>query len=106
MNAFLTDMILSELEDAVGRENCSARPIDKLTHGVDYFWLSRMWSDRGERMPEADIIVSPKDAKETSKVLQIANYYKLPVTTWGGRRRNARAEPFRLPAGFCWTPRE
>ena len=84
LNSFMMDMILSELEDAVGRENCSTREIDKLTHGVDYFWLSRMWADRSERMPEADIIVSPKDAKETSAVLKIANYYKIPVTTWGG----------------------
>jgi len=83
-NEFMTDMILTELEDAVGRENCSTREIDKLTHGVDYYWLSRMWADRGKRMPEADIIVSPKDAQETSKVLKIANYYKLPVTAWGG----------------------
>ena len=35
-------------------------------------------------MPEADIIVAPKDAKETSAVLKIANYYEIPVTTWGG----------------------
>ena len=59
MNEFMTDMILTELEDAVGRENTSTREIDKLTHGVDYYWLSRMWSDRGKRMPEADFIVSP-----------------------------------------------
>lgn len=84
MNEFMTDMILTELEDAVGRENTSTREIDKLTHGVDYYWLSRMWSDRGKRMPEADFIVSPKDAEETSKVLKIANYYKIPVTCWGG----------------------
>ena len=84
MNEFLQDMILTELEDAVGRENCSMREIDRMTHGVDYFWLSRMWADRGLRMPEADVIVSPKDAEETSAVLKIANYYKIPVTTWGG----------------------
>lgn len=34
-------------------------------------------------MPEADFVVAPKDAQETSKVLKIANYYKIPVTTWG-----------------------
>ena len=84
MNEFLQDMILTEQEDAVGRENCSMREIDRMTHGVDYFWLSRMWADRGLRMPEADVIVSPKDAEETSAVLKIANYYKIPVTTWGG----------------------
>jgi len=84
MNKFLFSMIQTELEDAVGVENCSIREIDKLTHSVDYFWLSRLFVDRGEKMPEADYVVSPKDAQEVSKVLQIANYYKLPVTTWGG----------------------
>ena len=83
MNEFLFSMILTELEDAVGKENCSVKEIDKLTHSVDYYWLSRMWADRGRRMPEADFVVAPKDAQETSKVLKIANYYKIPVTTWG-----------------------
>jgi len=84
MTDFLFTQILTELEDAVGRENCSTRDIDKITHSVDYFWLSRMWADRGLRMPEADVVVSPKNAQETSAVLKIANYYKIPVTTWGG----------------------
>lgn len=83
MNEFLFTMILTELEDAVGKENCSTRTIDKVSHSIDYYWLSRMWADRGERMPEADIIVCPQDATEVSKVLKIANYYKIPVTTWG-----------------------
>ena len=84
MNEFLFTQVLTELEDAVGRENCSTRVIDKVTHSVDYFWLSRMFADRGREMPQADYVVSPKDAKEVSKVLKIANYYKIPVTTWGG----------------------
>ncbi len=83
MTDFLFDVIATELEDAVGKENCSTRTIDKLTHSVDYFWLSRMWADRGLRMPEGDFVVAPKDAKEVSAVLKIANYYKIPVTTWG-----------------------
>lgn len=84
MTDFLFQTILTELEDAVGRDNCSTRETDKVSHSVDYFWLSRMWADRGRRMPEADVIVSPKNAQETSKILKIANYYKIPVTTWGG----------------------
>ena len=78
MNEFLYAMILTELEDAVGKENCSTRAIDKVTHSVDYYWLSRMWADRGRRMPEADFIVCPEDATQVSKVLKIANYYKIP----------------------------
>ena len=69
MNKFLFSMILTELEDAVGVENCSTRQIDKVTHSVDYYWLSRMWADRGCRMPEAQYVVCPKDATEVSKVL-------------------------------------
>ena len=84
MNDFLMLNVLTELEDAVGRENVSTNAVDKITHSVDYFWLSRMWADRGRRMPEADIVVSPANAVETSKVIKIANYYKIPVTTWGG----------------------
>lgn len=83
-SSFLKSMILMELEDAVGVQNCSTRDTDRIAHSVDYYWLSRMWADRGRRMPEADYIVSPKDARETSRVLRIANYYKIPVTTWGG----------------------
>lgn len=81
---FLHAMILTELEDAVGKENCSVKEIDKVTHSVDYYWLSRMWADRGRMMPQADFVVAPGNAQETSKVLKIANYYKIPVTTWGG----------------------
>ena len=84
MNEFLFTQILTELEDAVGKENCSTRLVDRVAHSVDYFWLSRMWADRGKEMPMGDFIVSPKDAQEVSKILKIANYYKLPVTTWGG----------------------
>ena len=84
MNEFLQTQILTEIEDAVGEKNCSLREIDRLTHSVDYFWLSRMWADRGKIMPEAEFVVSPANAEETSKVVKIANYYKLPITTWGG----------------------
>ncbi|MDD7411687.1 MAG: FAD-binding oxidoreductase [bacterium] len=78
------NMILSELEDIVGQENVSTREADKLTYGVDYFWISRMWADRGETPPAADFVVRPGSAQEVSAILKVANYYKLPVHTWGG----------------------
>ena len=82
--AFMVNMIQSELEDVVGVRNVSANPAEKLTYGVDYFWLARMWADKGQRPPEPDFIVWPKSAEEVSKILKIANYYKIPVHTWGG----------------------
>ena len=103
MNDFLFSMILTELEDAVGVENCSTRPIDKVTHSVDYYWLSRMWADRGCRMPEADFIVCPKDATEVSKVVKIATTTSCPSPP-GAPAAALRAAPFRSAAAFFWTP--
>lgn len=82
--AFMINMIQSELEDAVGVENVSVRPTDQLVYGVDYFWVARMWADKAQEPPKPDFIVRPGNAEEVSKVLKIANYYKIPVQTWGG----------------------
>ena len=82
--AFMANMIRSELEDAVGVPHVSVNAAEKLTYGVDYFWISRMWVDKGQRPPQPDFIVWPETAQEVAKVLKIANYYKIPVHTWGG----------------------
>jgi alkyldihydroxyacetonephosphate synthase len=82
--AFMTDMIRMELEDAVGRENVSTVQSERLAYGVDYFWIGRMWADNGLMPPLPDCVVRPGSALEVSKLLKIANYYRLPVTVWGG----------------------
>ena len=85
LEAFMPGMILDELADAVGGyDNVSMEMSDRATYGVDYFWLSRMWQDRGEVPPMPDWIVRPGATEEVSKILKIANYYKIPVHTWGG----------------------
>ncbi len=84
MNDFLMNTICFELEDAVGRDNVSVRTADKIVHSMDYFWLPRMYVDNGNLPPLADFIVYPGSAEEVSKVLVIANYYKIPVYPWGG----------------------
>ncbi len=83
-SAFLTAMIESELEDAVGKDNVSATTADRLIYGYDCYWLSNHWSANGKLPPMADWVVSPGSTEEVSKVLQIANYYRIPVTTVGG----------------------
>ena len=82
--SFMFDMILSELEDAVGQKHVSTRSSDKIAHSVDYFWIPRMCADKGYPLPAADFIVRPGAPEEVSRVLVIANYYKIPVYTWGG----------------------
>jgi alkyldihydroxyacetonephosphate synthase len=82
------DMVLFELQDIVGKGHVSTRNSDKEVYSVDYFWISEMWHDRQAgrdiTRPMADFIVHPVNAEEVSKVLKIANNYKIPVTTWGG----------------------
>lgn len=47
--------ILDELADAVGGyDYVSTEPSDRATYGVDYFWVSRMWQDRGQVPPMPD----------------------------------------------------
>ena len=82
--AFMTDMIRSELEDVVGVEHVSTNDSERLAYGVDYFWIGRMWADRGLTPPMPDWIVRPGSSEEISKLLKIANYYKIPVNIWGG----------------------
>ena len=84
LRGFMPDMVLSELEDVVGQDHVSYKPVDKLIYGVDCFWLSRMWADRGQIPPAPEFIVQASSAEEISRILKIANYYKIPVTTWGG----------------------
>lgn len=48
INELLYQFIRSELEDAVGSEHVSTRSSDLLVHSVDYFFVSRMWEDRGK----------------------------------------------------------
>ncbi len=84
LKSFMIDMVRSELEDVVGKEYVSTRSSDKIAYSVDYFWIPRMCADKGYTLPKADFIVRPGTAEEISKVLIIANYYKIPVYTWGG----------------------
>lgn len=82
--SFFKVMIESELEDAVGRENVSNTTADRLIYGYDCYWLSNHWAASGNLPPMADWVVSPGSTEEVSKVLKIANYYKIPVTPVGG----------------------
>lgn len=82
------DMVLFELQDIVGRQHVSTKTADKEVYSIDYFWVPEMWHDRRRgwdlSRPTADFIVHPAHAAEVSKILKVANSYKIPVTVWGG----------------------
>ena len=87
-NSYMFDMVLFELQDIAGKDHVSTRTSDKEVYSIDYFWISEMWHDRQAgrdiTRPMADFIVHPASAEEVSKILKVANNYRIPVTTWGG----------------------
>jgi len=84
IRGYAFDMILSELADVVGEAYISTRPSDKLAYATDWSWMPQVWLDRGEKPVTPDVIVHPGSAEEISRVLKIANVYKMPVVPWGG----------------------
>ena len=84
MRGYPFDMLLSELADVVGEQHVSTRASDKLAYATDWSWMSQVWLDRGEEPVTPDVIVHPGSTEEISKVLKIANVYRIPVVPWGG----------------------
>jgi len=78
------DFIKTELEDVVGVDNVDTGIADLITHGSDGYWLSIQMTSRGHVPAKPDIIVRPGSVEEVSRVLVIANYYKIPVIPFGG----------------------
>ena len=84
ISSYMFDMVLFELRDAVGDEYVSIKESDKIAYSVDYYWVPELWHDRGLKGPAPDYIVFPESSEEISKIMVIANEYRIPVTIWGG----------------------
>jgi alkyldihydroxyacetonephosphate synthase len=84
LKSYQYDMVLSELIDIVGREDVNTEIPDKFVYAVDHYWIPEMWVDRGEQPLLPDFIIHPKTPEEVSRILQLANVYRLPVIPWGG----------------------
>jgi alkyldihydroxyacetonephosphate synthase len=78
------DMVLSELVDILGEDYVSTRETDKLAYSTDWWWVPQMWLDRGQAPVAPDVIIHPGSADEISRVLKVANAYRVPVVPWGG----------------------
>ena len=74
----------NELVDIVGRANVLTEEEDRRIYGVDYFWIPRMYIDRGKVPPIPDFVVLPGSAAEVSRIVKLANIYRIPVIPWGG----------------------
>lgn len=77
-------MLEHELADIVGAGYVLTDETDRTIYGVDYFWLPRMFIDRGEVPPLPDVVVLPGTPEELSRVVKLANQYRVPIVPWGG----------------------
>lgn len=80
----LWDIVRTEFEDVVGEQNVRTNAADLFTHGNDTFWLTQQYAKHGRALTLPDLVVLPGSTQEVSRVLQICNYYKIPVTPFGG----------------------
>ena len=84
MHPMQWQMLETELADIVGWDHVLTEEIDRLPYAVDIFWLPRMYLDRGQVPPLPDVVVLPGSVDEVSRVLKLANVYRVPVVPWGG----------------------
>ena len=83
-NTYLYHMLLHELRDVVGDDFVTDNLADKVSYSVDYYWVSELWHDRGPKRIEPDFVIFPGSSGEISRIMVLANEYKIPVTVWGG----------------------
>jgi alkyldihydroxyacetonephosphate synthase len=73
-----------ELIDIVGDEYVLKDQDELLFYGVDVMWVPRMYIDRGLTPPIPDFVVLPETAGQVSRIVKLANQYRVPVIPWGG----------------------
>ena len=77
-------MLTSELASIVGEGNVSTKETDKLAYSCDYYWVPRLWIDRGLPCTTPDVVVHAENKEQISLVLQLANQHRIPIIPWGG----------------------
>ncbi|MFZ4439207.1 MAG: FAD-binding oxidoreductase [Syntrophales bacterium] len=80
----LMDLIKTELMDITGSEDVSVSYVDRYAYSTDVYWVPRMWLDRLQRPSLPDFVVHPESAAEISRILKVANRFRLPVIPYGG----------------------
>jgi len=84
ISSYNRDLVLSELEKAVGAENVYADEADRRCYSTDIYWLSQLYCYYGLERPLPDFIVLPGSGEQVSEVLKIANRHRIPVVPWSG----------------------
>ncbi len=74
----------NELVDIVGRDYVLTDESEILFYAIDVMWIPRMYIDRGLEPPLPDFVVLPENAEQISKIVKLANQYRIPIVPWGG----------------------
>lgn len=84
LTGYALEMLRTELEDAVGRDNVIAVKETRKELSIDLYWLTYMWKEYDQEMPLPYFVVRPSTTEETARVVAICNTYKVPIVPRGG----------------------
>lgn len=81
---YLISQIARELGAIVGHDQVSLDKEKRVEQASDWSWMSKYLISKNQELPIADLVVSPKSSEEVSKVVALANEYRMPVIPRGG----------------------
>ena len=81
---YLINQIARELGAIVGHDQVTTDKAKRIEQASDWSWMSKYLLSKNEELPIADLVVSPKSTEEVSKVVALANEYRMPVIPRGG----------------------
>ena len=80
---FDADLAYEKLSKILG-DRATREDYVRQSYAGDVCWLSLYMIFKGLKAPLPDIVTFPKEAKEVSEILKVANELKAPVIPWGG----------------------
>lgn len=80
---FDADSLYEQLSNILG-DRATREDYVRKSYTGDVCWLSLYTIFKQLEAPVPNIVTFPKDAEEVSKILRIANEFKVPVIPWGG----------------------
>jgi len=81
---YLKKVLYHEFEDIVGSDNITDKLVDLDVVSTDVCLISRCYIDEANKLPKPDFILFPENTEQVSKILKLANNYKIPITPRGG----------------------
>ncbi len=75
--------LIADLQKIVGEDGVSSKEVDRLATCRDFWPMASIWFMEGRYPSVPDVVVWPRNTKEVSAVLTLANEKGIPVTPYG-----------------------